>query len=167
MTPDAVGWPALHAILLLAALAFPSAAANASGAAIFTAHCAVCHQADGQGIPGMYPPLANSIGVFTHSKDGRTYLVHVVSFGLNGPIDVHGTRYNGYMQSWAQFSDDEIAQVLNYVLKDFNSKLLPGGFKPFTAEEVQRDRNRPVPSTEVYHELQMFGTATVKADASK
>ncbi len=163
----AVGRAALPAGLLFAVLAFTGAIANASGVALFTAHCAVCHQTEGQGIPGMYPPLADSIGVFTHSKDGRAYLVHVVSFGLNGPIDVHGTRYNGYMQSWAQFSDDDIAQLLNYVLKEFDSKLLPRDFKLFTAEEVKHDRSRPLPSTEVYRELEMLGTASVKADAAK
>ncbi len=54
----------------------------------------------------MYPPLADSVGEFAHSKDGRAYLVHVLSFGLIGPITVRGMTYNGVMQSWAQLSDD-------------------------------------------------------------
>jgi mono/diheme cytochrome c family protein len=156
------------AILTVAAIIFWSAIANASGAQLFTTHCAICHQANGQGIPAMYPPLANSAGVFAHSNDGRAYLAHVVSFGLAGPIEVDGTAYNGFMQSWdAQLSDDDIAQVLNYVLGNFNSKLLSGGFKPFTAEEIKRDRARTMTSGEVYHELKTIGTASVKADAAK
>jgi mono/diheme cytochrome c family protein len=151
----------------LAATAPRIAMANASGGGLFIAHCAVCHQANGQGIPGMYPPLANSVGDFVHSRDGRAYLVHVLSFGLNGPIAVRGARYNGFMQSWAQLSDDDIAQLLNHVLTDFNAKLLPQDFAPFTAREVKRDRAQPMTSSEVYRELQTRGTASVKAEAAK
>jgi len=169
MTPTAN--PLLHLTLFAAIFAIASAlwtgSANASGADLFVAHCSVCHQPDGQGIPGMYPPLANSAGDFIHSRDGRAYLVHVLSFGLNGPITVHGASYNGYMQSWVQLSDDDIAQVLNHVLSSFNAKLLPRDFAPFTAHEVGQDRARPMTSSEVYHELQTLGAASVKAQAAK
>jgi mono/diheme cytochrome c family protein len=140
---------------------------NASGPGLFTAHCAVCHQANGQGIAGMYPPLADSAGVFARSRSGRAYLVHVVSFGLSGPIVVRGAHYNGFMQSWAQFTDDQIAQLLNHVLKNFNARLLPRHFAPFTAREVRRDRSRPMTSTDVYRELQTLGTAEVRAVPAK
>jgi mono/diheme cytochrome c family protein len=141
--------------------------ASASGTELFVEHCAVCHQPEGQGIPGMYPPLADSVGDFARSKDGRVYLVHVLLFGLNGPISVHGTRYDGYMQSWAQLSDDDIAQLLNDVLTRFNAKLLPKDFAPFSARQIQQDRNRRMTSSEVYRELQTLGTASVKAEIAK
>jgi mono/diheme cytochrome c family protein len=155
----------LAALAALAATLMYSGTGKASGTELFAAHCAVCHQASGQGIPGMYPPLANSAGDFVHSKDGRAYLVHVVSFGLNGPITVHGTFYDGFMQSWAQLTDDDIAQLLNHVLTDFNATRLPKDFAPFSAREVKQDRARPMTSTEVYHELQTLGTDSVKAAA--
>jgi mono/diheme cytochrome c family protein len=157
----------LIALLAAVAAALWGGIAAASGAALFTAHCTVCHQADGRGIAGMYPPLADSVGEFVQLKDGRAYLVHVLSFGLSGPIEVHGTRYNGYMQSWAQLSDDDIAQLLNHVLTGFNSKLLPKDFAGFTAAEVKRDRAQPMTSTEVYRELQTLGAASVKTQAAK
>ncbi len=115
----------------------------------------------------MYPPLADSAGAFARTIEGRAYLVHVVSFGLTGPILVHGVHYNGVMQSWAQFSDDEIAQLLNHVLEDFNATLLSGSFAPFTANEVKRDRARRMTASEVYRELQMLGAGDVKAQAAK
>jgi mono/diheme cytochrome c family protein len=155
------------AAILITANVLPIARADASGASLFIAHCAVCHQSDGQGIPGMYPPLADSVGDFVHSPDGRAYLVHVLSFGLNGPIVVSGAHYNGYMQSWAQLSDDDIAQLLNHVLTDFNAKQLPRDFAPFTPTEVKRERSRTMTSSDVYHELQSLGTADVKAEMSK
>jgi mono/diheme cytochrome c family protein len=157
----------LAAVFTIAATMLWNGTSNASGADLFVAHCTVCHQANGQGIPGMYPPLADSAGDFAHSKDGRAYLVHVLSFGLNGAIMVRGTSYNGVMQSWTQLSDDDIAQLLNHVLTGFNANLLPKDFTPFTAREVGRDRARPMTSSEVYRELQTLGTASVKAHAAK
>ena len=160
------------AILLAAMLAIGTAMlgvrlASAAGAELFLAHCAVCHQSDGRGVPGMYPPLADSAGYFARSKDGRAYLVHVLSFGLNGPITVHGTRYNGFMQSWVQLRDDDIAALLNHLLTAFNAELLPKDFKPFTAREVKQDRARPMTSSEVYRELHILGTNAVKAEVAK
>ena len=114
----------------------------------------------------MYPPLADSVGEFAHSKDGRAYLVHVLSFGLIGPITVRGMTYNGVMQSWAQLSDDEIAQLLNHVITSFNAGLLPKNFVPFTAREVRRNRTHQMTSTAVYRELQMLGIS-VKSQASR
>ncbi len=115
----------------------------------------------------MYPPLADTVGKFARSRDGRAYLVHVLSFGLIGQITVRGTPYNGVMQSWTQLSDDDIAQILNHVLISFNAKLLPKDFKPFTAEEIKPERAHPMTSTEVYRELQALDAASVKAEAAK
>jgi mono/diheme cytochrome c family protein len=162
--------PGARLLAMLAAsiaAALWSGAVHASGAGLFAEHCAVCHQASGQGIPGMYPPLADSAGDFSRSKDGRAYLVHVLSFGLNGPIRVHGMFYNGFMQSWVHLSDDDIAQLLNHVLKDFNASRLPKDFAPFTAHEVRLYRAHPMTSTEVYRELQSLSADSVKAEVTK
>lgn len=114
--------------------------ARASGKHLFDSHCAVCHQMDGRGVPEFYPPLADSVGAYVHIPAGRAYLVHVVSFGMTGTIASHGNRYDGVMQSWTQFSDAQLAAILNYVLTGLNRKLLPPGFKPYTAAEVARLR---------------------------
>jgi mono/diheme cytochrome c family protein len=114
--------------------------AHADGSEIFTLNCVVCHQANAKGVPGMYPPLADSIGGYVGIPDGRAYLVHVVSFGLTGAISVHGVTYNGVMQSWSKFKDEDVAQVLNYVLTTFNTTLIPKNFAPLTADEVKKYR---------------------------
>src|SRR5438105_15113831 len=93
-------------ILLL--LALVSSVAYADGAETFSARCAVCHQADGHGVPGVYPPLANSVGDYLRLSQGRAYLVHVVSFGMTGAITSHGQTYSGFMQPWQQLSDREL-----------------------------------------------------------
>ena len=126
--------------------------ANAGGSEVFTANCAVCHQADGRGVVGMYPPLADSIGRYVALPEGRAYLVHVVSFGMAGPISVHGDQYNGLMQSWPQLHDQDVADVLNFILTKFNAKLLPSGFKPITSDEVKKGRATKISTGEVRKE---------------
>jgi mono/diheme cytochrome c family protein len=128
--------------VLLAAIATVTIArsAQASGKEIFDSHCAVCHQPNGEGVSGAYPPLADSVGAYVRVAAGRAYLVHVVSFGMSGAIPSHGQSYDGVMQSWAQFSDAQIAGILNYVLTGLNRAILPRDFKPFTAAEVAKLR---------------------------
>jgi mono/diheme cytochrome c family protein len=130
----------LRLLVVLLVLLATVGIARADGAGIFAANCVICHQSNGKGIPGMYPPLADSIGSYVAIPEGRAYLVHVVSFGMNGPISVHGQIFNGMMQSWQNFKDEQIAQVLNYVLTTFNAPLLPKNFSPLTSEEVKKYR---------------------------
>jgi mono/diheme cytochrome c family protein len=125
-------------VMLAAAIALAlGGTACASGEAVFAANCAVCHQSDGQGVQGIYPALADTVGRYVEASAGRAYLVHVVAFGMTGAIESRGTAYNGFMQPWTQLSDAQIAAVLNYILSGFNAKILPAGFKPYTAAEVK------------------------------
>jgi len=130
----------LRLLVALMLLLEMSGIADANGADIFNSNCVICHQSDGKGITGMYPPLADSIGSYAAIPEGRAYLVHVVAFGMTGAISVHGQLYNGVMQPWQKFTDENVAQVLNYVLTTFNAKLLPSGFSPLTSDEVRKYR---------------------------
>jgi mono/diheme cytochrome c family protein len=136
--------------------------ARADGAAIFNSNCVICHQADATGLSGMYPPLADSIGSYVAIPRGRAYLVHVVSFGMTGPIAVHDQIYNGVMYPWPNFTDEDIAQVLNYVLTSFNAKLLPKDFAPLTVEEVKKYRTANTAMGDVHQERE----ALIKALAA-
>jgi mono/diheme cytochrome c family protein len=153
-------------MLVLALLLALAAAAQAGGADVFEANCAVCHQPDGNGIPGMYPPLANSVGADVRVAQGRSYLVHVVSFGLAGAIAVHGTAYNGVMQPWPQLSDRELAEVLDYILTNFNGAALPKNFTPLSAAEVKKYRSQPVTMSETYKERAALMKTIESASAS-
>lgn len=130
-------WSILIAAMLMLAL---GGTAYSSGERVFAANCAVCHQNDGQGVPGTYPSLAGTVGSYVRSPAGRAYLARVVSFGMNGSIMSQGAEYNGFMQPWTQLSDADIAAVLNYILDRFNAKILPADFKPYTAAEVKHLR---------------------------
>jgi mono/diheme cytochrome c family protein len=83
--------------------------------------CAACHQADGAGIPGAFPPLAASDWV---AKEPRV-LVRIVLGGLQGPISVNGTPYNSAMPGFAQLSDEEVAAVLTHVRTSFGNSAGP------------------------------------------
>lgn len=153
--------------LLLAALTATASIANAAQANVYGAHCAVCHQPNGEGIPGMYPPLANSIGRFAGLDSGRQYLVQVVSFGISGPISVHGQTYDGVMQSWPQLSDEEVAEALNRVLTSFNEALLPKDFHPLQADEVKRIRAKHLSTSDVHKERVALEQSLTKAESHK
>lgn len=73
--------------------------------------CAACHQANGAGIPGAFPPLAGSdYKGFLDPVEHARIIVH----GLNGEIVVNGVTYNGAMQAFGALSDDEIAAIATY-----------------------------------------------------
>lgn len=91
------------------------------GAGVYAAHCVACHQLEGQGAPGVAPPLAGNVGRHAASPDGRNYLARVPLTGMVGTITVDGVRYIGNnMPSFATLSDADIASVVGYVLRDFN-----------------------------------------------
>jgi len=91
------------------------------GAAVYAANCVACHQPDGQGAPGVAPPLAGNVGRYVGSPEGRNYLARVPLTGMVGTITVDGVRYIGNnMPSFAALSDADIASVVGHVLRDFN-----------------------------------------------
>ncbi|HLP09347.1 MAG TPA: cytochrome c [Opitutaceae bacterium] len=110
-----------------AAAAGPSAAPDpiTVGKRLFAQNCATCHQATGQGLPGVYPPLAGSEWATGNPEAVGRILLH----GLSGPVDVHGATYNGAMPSFgplgSNWKDDRIAAVLTYVRQEWGNKAAP------------------------------------------
>ncbi|MEK8090535.1 cytochrome c [Thermithiobacillus plumbiphilus] len=103
-----------------------------SGATVFTTHCASCHQANGQGVPGTFPPLVGSEWV---QGDPET-VVRILLNGLQGSISVRGATFNGAMPAWKdQLNDAEIAAVATHVRSMGGNK---GG--PVDVELVKRLR---------------------------
>ena len=91
---------ALCALALMAG----APAARADGHNTYISNCAVCHQPDGKGAPSVYPPLAGTVGKYVALKDGRTYIIDVVSFGMGGKIDSSGDSFEGDMPPWRSSS---------------------------------------------------------------
>jgi mono/diheme cytochrome c family protein len=102
----------MRKVLMLALGLSLGLAAAQSGQALYGQYCATCHQANGQGVPGAFPPLAGHVQEILAKKDGRTYLVDLVLFGLQGQIRVKGQAYNGAMPAWGpQLKDDQVAAL--------------------------------------------------------
>jgi len=81
------------------------------GKAVYLANCAACHQPDGNGLKGAFPPLAGS----DFLQGDRKQVMAAALFGLSGPITVNGEQYNGVMPSLGHLSDADLAAALTYV----------------------------------------------------
>ncbi len=105
------------------AAAGPSAPQNPMvlGAEVYNA-CTQCHQADGKGLAGQFPPLADSEYV---NGDVRRLAAILVN-GINGELVVKGQTYNSQMPAWKDnYNDEEIAAVLTYIRSSFGNKSGP------------------------------------------
>ena len=83
----------------------------ARGEQVYRANCAACHQPNGEGLAGAFPPLANS----DFLKGDRKQVMAAALFGLSGPITVNGVEYNGVMPSMGHLPDEDLAAALTYV----------------------------------------------------
>ncbi len=81
------------------------------GARVYNTYCATCHQADGSGLPRLYPPVRQTEWV--EGDPGR--LIRLVLYGMRGPIEVKGEQYNGLMPPHRHLSDDQIADVITFI----------------------------------------------------
>ncbi len=111
----------------------------AAGKTLYMGTCSTCHQVDGKGIVGVFPPLAGSD--FLMANERRS--VEIVLNGLTGPVVVNGASYNSVMPPMSQLNDDEVANILTYVRNNLGNR---GGDR-VTRDEVARVRAtlKPVP----------------------
>ncbi len=100
-------WTAL--IVLLGLGACQESQQARSGSNIYDRFCVTCHQADGMGIPGAFPPVYESEWV--NGDVGR--LIRLVLNGMQGPMTVNGERYNNVMTPHDFLDDAQIAAVLS------------------------------------------------------
>lgn len=104
------------------------------GKALFSSNCITCHQANGQGLPGQYPPLAGSD---VELGDATNHLIAIVLKGLQGPVTVEGKQFNNSMQAWeGQYTDQQLAAILTYVRSDWGNNA-----PPITADMVKQIRD--------------------------
>lgn len=99
-----------------------------AGQAAYLANCAACHQPDGSGLAGAFPPLKGSDWLTSNTAETA---IRAVLTGLSGPMKVSGKDYNGVMPAMSHLSDADIAHILSYVNTGLNS-----GGATITAEQV-------------------------------
>jgi mono/diheme cytochrome c family protein len=88
------------------------------GATVYLNDCSSCHQADGQGVSGAFPPLAGNAVV----TGNPVAVIAIVKNGLEGRVTVNKLAYSGIMPSWkGQISDDQLAAVISYIRSAWNN----------------------------------------------
>lgn len=120
-----------------------------AGAELYAKQCAACHQAGGVGAPGLAPPLAGSLGRFAVTQPGRVYLAQVLVSGVSGKVDYHGPPYVGNMPSFKSSRDEDLAQMMGYVLGELNRDALPAGFTAMSAGEFADARAKAMAAREI------------------
>jgi mono/diheme cytochrome c family protein len=118
----------LHGTLCAAALAASAPASAAEDASRawqnWTLNCQGCHRPDGSGTPGGAPRMPGVVGRFLWTPEGRDYLTRVPGVAT------------------APLPDDQLAELLNYVLRHYDGPNLPRAFRPYTAADIAEGRRR-------------------------
>ncbi len=100
--------------------ATPAAAPADSGpgSQLYKQTCAVCHMADGSGVPNMQPALKTS----KFLGGDPSVLIKLMLLGPAQALPANRTKYANAMPSFEALSDAEIADVLNYARRTFAKK---------------------------------------------
>lgn len=113
------------------------------GGLIYESKCVACHQANGAGVPSVFPPLAGSEWVLGDSK----ILAHILLHGLQGEIAVKGDTYNSMMPAFGEIlSDAEIAAVLTHIRSQWKNDA-----SAVTADIVKKTRAESIENKEPYN----------------
>ena len=113
------------------------------GKEVFSA-CSQCHQADGKGVAGTWPPLVASDYVTGDERRLAAILVN----GINGPFVVNGATYSGEMPNWrSYFNDEELAAVMTYIRNTWGNKA-----PPVSKETVAKVRSELAANSSVWTE---------------
>ena len=86
------------------------------GALIYQDFCLQCHQSKGQGVPGSFPPLAES----DYLKNNLIQSIQGVKYGMRGPIVVNGIPYDKLMAPQG-LDVEEVAAVMHYILNNWGN----------------------------------------------
>ena len=115
--------------------AAPAANVAASGSQLFASHCAVCHGAEGAGVAGVFPSLADDPVV---NAADPTEQIRTILHGRSGRI-INGTTYPAAMPPFAgQLSNQQIADIIDHERSSWGNHA-----PPVTAEDVAAQREQP------------------------
>ena len=129
------------------------------GQQIYMTRCQSCHMANGEGVQGVFPPVANS----PYVSGDKGVLVRMILHGLRGEIVVQDVTYNGMMPPWGGFlNDEQVAKVTTYIRANFGNdadaisteevakiRAFVGERKDaWTWEELSQEENQGIPDGE-------------------
>ena len=122
------GSAAMSCVLTVVALlqvASTAAADDQRAHVNYMLHCQGCHRHDASGSGDEVPRMKDFLGYFLHSDEGREFVVRVPGV------------------STSQLPDDQLAELLNWLLRTYSADQLPGDFAPYTETEVGTLRQNP------------------------
>ncbi len=108
-----------------------------AGETLFAGTCSVCHQPNGQGLEGVFPPLAKSDFLMSDLKRA----IGIVLNGLTGPVTVNGKAFNSVMPPMSQLNDDEVANILTFVRNSWGNQ--DAQVNATDVAEIRRTTKRP------------------------
>lgn len=100
----------------------PVADLRAEGRELFGHLCFNCHQLDGRGLPGTYPPLNGSPWLL--DADSKERCTKIVLYGLTGRVLVKGQSFDAEMPNF-KLTDRQIAAALTYVRSAWSNNAPP------------------------------------------
>ncbi len=116
----------LVAVLALCASVIAQADDAARAKQHYQLNCMGCHGEDGKGLEGQVPSLHGTLSRISSAPQGREYVL----------------RVPGVTQS--TLSPAEVAEVLNWAIREFSDADAAKRIRPFTAAEVASARTRPL-----------------------
>jgi len=112
--------------LVMSSWAEPSVVLTSVAQANYMLDCMGCHLPDGSGAAGKVPSMRDSLVTLSSSAAGRRFLVQVPG------------------ASQSPLTDLELAQVLNWMVRNLSARAVPADFIDFTAAEVASYRRPPL-----------------------
>lgn len=108
------------------------AASSERGKEIYLRNCVSCHMDQGEGLEGIFPPIAQSDYMLADKKRA----IKQTLYGISGEMTVNGKKYNGEMNGF-DISDDEMSDLMNYIFNSFGNN---GGI--ISPEDVKAVRKK-------------------------
>jgi nitrite reductase (NO-forming) len=105
------------------------------GKEVYALECQSCHMAEGEGLPGVYPPVAKT----DYLKQPSPFLINIILKGQSGEIVVNGTKYNTPMPAQDYLSDEKVSDVLNFIRNNWTNK---GAAITPAQVKTQREKNK-------------------------
>jgi hypothetical protein len=92
----------------------------------YMTHCQGCHLPGAIGAPGAVPRMKGFLGYFLHTQEGREFIIQVPGVATSS------------------LPDDEMTELINWLLRTYSAEQLPKQFRPFSVGEVGKLRLSPV-----------------------
>lgn len=142
------------------------------GATQYATICAACHQANGQGLAGVAPPLAASDWVTGDAQIPTA----IVLQGLIGPVTVQGQDWNMVMPGLGAvpglLDDSKLAGIVTYIRRSWGNESsavtltevakirakLADRKQPWTAEELKAIAGEPTASNDLGSALRLHAS---------